>query len=266
MVVYTAMADIVVRSESVSLDEPILVEGLPGLGLVGKIAADHLVDQLDFEYYADIIGEGIPPVTTFSEGETEVRSPVRLHANEAEDLVVLQGDVPISVASAPGFTESLTDWTHEQDAMPLFLTGFPAERELDVEPDIYGVATGEGDQILEELDVTPPNENGIISGRPEDYSRKPGPRTWIRSASSWRPHRSSRIRRAPGSSSTPESSPLRTSTSIPSHSSSRPTRSSNSGSNSPSRCARPTSTRVHRQHRSDSSETWQIPENRARTP
>lgn len=158
------MVDIVVRNDAITLDEPLLVEGLPGIGLVGTIAAAHLVDHLDLEYYADLRGEGIPRTVTFTEDQTEVKSPVRLYASDENDLVVLQGDTPVSVMDAPGFAETLADWIADQNATPLFIAGYPAERELDVEPDMYGVATGDGADFLGEMDVTAPEYDGIITG------------------------------------------------------------------------------------------------------
>ena len=38
----------VVLEKEVRLDKPILVEGLPGLGLVGKLAADYMVKEPHF--------------------------------------------------------------------------------------------------------------------------------------------------------------------------------------------------------------------------
>ena len=44
-----------------SLKRPILVEGLPGVGNVGKLAADLLVDQLKAELFATIHSRYFPP-------------------------------------------------------------------------------------------------------------------------------------------------------------------------------------------------------------
>lgn len=41
-----------VHDDSVHLWNPKFVEGFPALGLVGKIATDHLLNQFDVTYYA----------------------------------------------------------------------------------------------------------------------------------------------------------------------------------------------------------------------
>ena len=43
------------------LEEPVLIEGLPGVGNVGKLAAEHLVEQLKATKFADIYSKYFPP-------------------------------------------------------------------------------------------------------------------------------------------------------------------------------------------------------------
>lgn len=43
------------------MDRPILIEGLPGVGNVGKIAADFLCEKLDGKKFATIYSESFPP-------------------------------------------------------------------------------------------------------------------------------------------------------------------------------------------------------------
>ena len=47
--------------EEVSLDNPIFIEALPGIGHVGKLAADHLIDELNATKFAEIYSPYFPP-------------------------------------------------------------------------------------------------------------------------------------------------------------------------------------------------------------
>lgn len=47
--------------KEVKLKSPILIEGLPGLGLVGKIATEHLIDELKAEKLATLRSTYFPP-------------------------------------------------------------------------------------------------------------------------------------------------------------------------------------------------------------
>ncbi|MBQ2485870.1 MAG: PAC2 family protein, partial [Candidatus Methanomethylophilus sp.] len=52
-----------IRYDSVpELDRPILIEGLPGVGNVGKIAADFLCEKLNGVKFASIYSESFPPL------------------------------------------------------------------------------------------------------------------------------------------------------------------------------------------------------------
>ncbi|WP_079990794.1 proteasome assembly chaperone family protein [Haloarcula sp. CBA1127] len=156
------MAHIQVHRDDISLDSPTLVEGLPGVGLVGKIAADHLVDVYDMEYYASAHCEGLPEIAVYGADDPEVRPPVRLYADEERDLLVLQSDAPISPSGAKEFAGCMVSWFEANDATPIYLSGRPAEK--DGVPDVYGVSTGDGAAMLEEADVNSPSENGAITG------------------------------------------------------------------------------------------------------
>ncbi len=43
------------------LKKPIMVEGLPGLGLVGKIATDHMIKELNAKKFAELYSPHFPP-------------------------------------------------------------------------------------------------------------------------------------------------------------------------------------------------------------
>jgi uncharacterized protein len=162
----TDMVEITVRDDvEVDLDQPVLIEGLPGVGLVGKIAADHVVDTLDMTYYAGVSAEGLPQVGVYEEGSREVRPPVRLYADGERDLVVLQSDVPVSRTASAGFAAGLTDWVVEREALPLYISGLPVEDYDPTEvPELYGVASGDAGERLDEHDVAPPAGAGVMGG------------------------------------------------------------------------------------------------------
>jgi uncharacterized protein (TIGR00162 family) len=76
------------------LRDPLLVEGLPGVGHVGKLAAQHLVDELDGEAVRRVYSPEFPPqVTVDDEGLTELTHAVLYAVDAGErDLLVLTGD------------------------------------------------------------------------------------------------------------------------------------------------------------------------------
>lgn len=124
------------------------MEGFPGMGLVGKIAVDHLVAELDVVHLADVHCDALPRVAGFGEGEPVVRSPVRLYADPDRDLVALQSDVQVSPEAAYEFAGCVADWLHETDTTPVYVAGTEADEETDDEDtgaDGVETAVGEGD-------------------------------------------------------------------------------------------------------------------------
>lgn len=156
------MAHVEVHRDDIALDAPTLVEGLPGVGLVGKLAADHLVEAFDMVHYGTARCDGLPEIAVYSEGDPAVTSPVRIYADSERDLLVLQSDAPVSPEAAESFAGCIVDWFRSEDVTPVFLSGMPAER--DGEPSLYGVATGDGAELLAAADVPVPTESGAITG------------------------------------------------------------------------------------------------------
>ena len=84
------------RVAEVSLSDPVLVEGLPGVGHVGKLAAEHLLEELDAEstLVRRIHSRELPPQVGVADGVATL-SGLAIHAIAPEtgrDLLVLTGD------------------------------------------------------------------------------------------------------------------------------------------------------------------------------
>jgi hypothetical protein len=91
------MDDIIIRYlDRPKLRDPVMVEGLPGVGNVGKLAAEHLIDQVKATKFAEIFSKYFPPQVFVSDDGT-----IRLVSNELyylqrpdqpNDLLILVGD------------------------------------------------------------------------------------------------------------------------------------------------------------------------------
>ena len=156
------MARIDRHLDDVSLDSPTLVEGFPGVGLVGKIVVDHLIEHFDMDHYANVHCEGIPPVTTYQTDSSELVTPVRLYVDADHDLLALQSDVPIKPKAATAFANCVTGWFEEEAVLPIYISGLP--RQVESEPALYGVGAGGGAERLTAAGIETPAETGLVSG------------------------------------------------------------------------------------------------------
>lgn len=91
------MDNVMIRfRERPKLEDAVLIEGLPGVGNVGKLAAEHLVEELDFVKFAEIFSKFLPPQVIVGEDGTVTLVKHDLYyrkgANGQRDIVLLTGD------------------------------------------------------------------------------------------------------------------------------------------------------------------------------
>lgn len=85
----------IIRSKKPRLKRPVLIEGLPGVGHVGKLVAEHLIEELGAKKIMDIYSPHFPPQVIVGNDGT-----IRLVGNELyaykskgkHDLLILIGD------------------------------------------------------------------------------------------------------------------------------------------------------------------------------
>jgi uncharacterized protein (TIGR00162 family) len=79
------------------LKDPILIEGLPGIGNVGKLAVEHLIDSIGASKFAEIYSKDFPPQVFINpDGTIElVKNEFyywKAKKKDQRDLVLLTGD------------------------------------------------------------------------------------------------------------------------------------------------------------------------------
>jgi len=80
--------------KEVELRNPVFVEGLPGVGNVGKLAAEHIIEEVGMVKFAELYSKYLPPqVMVTDEGSVNlVRHDFYYHIGKDRDLIVLTGD------------------------------------------------------------------------------------------------------------------------------------------------------------------------------
>ena len=75
------------------IHEPVLVEGLPGVGHVGKLAVEHLLEEFDSELVRRVYSTHLPPQVSVDDGVTQLAC-AEIHSADVDgtDVLVLTGD------------------------------------------------------------------------------------------------------------------------------------------------------------------------------
>jgi len=132
----------VVAEPEPDLEAPVLVEGLPGVGHVGKLAAEHLVEELDSELVRRVYSTHLPPQVSVEDGVSQLAS-ADIYAVRAErDLLVLTGDHQAQdTVGHYGLADAFLDVAGAFGVERVFALGGVPTGELIEEYDVVGAVT-----------------------------------------------------------------------------------------------------------------------------
>ena len=111
------------------LKDPILIEGLPGIGNVGKLAVEHLIDSIDASKFAEIYSKDFPPQVFINpDGTIElVKNEFyywKAKKKDQRDLVLLTGDYQgLSSHGQYELVEKILDINEELGVKEMFTLG-----------------------------------------------------------------------------------------------------------------------------------------------
>jgi hypothetical protein len=139
----------------VELDDPVLVEGLPGVGHVGKLAAEHILEEFDEDttLVRRVYSEHFPPQVDIGEDGVAELTSASFYAVETEgrDLLVLTGEHQAQDTRGHYRTTStFLDIAESFGVTEAFALGGVPTGELIDEYNVFGAATGSG--FVEELE------------------------------------------------------------------------------------------------------------------
>ena len=132
--------------DDVTLDDPAFVEGLPGVGHVGKLVAEHLVEELDSQLVRRVYSEHFPPQVGIDDEGIGTLAHAEVYAIETEgrDILVLTGNH--QAADGAGhyrLTDTFLDIADAFGANDVFALGGVPTGELIEEYAVLGAVSGE---------------------------------------------------------------------------------------------------------------------------
>jgi uncharacterized protein (TIGR00162 family) len=136
------------------LADPVLVEGLPGVGHVGKLAAEHLLEELDSELVRRVYSTHFPPQVSVEDGRTQLAC-IEFHAvtpEDGQDMLVLTGDHQAQDNEGHyGLTDTILDVGATFGIQEVYALGGVPTGELIEEYDVLGACTTDdlGDRLTD---------------------------------------------------------------------------------------------------------------------
>lgn len=149
----------VILEREPQVKNPILIEGFPGIGLVGNIASQYIVHELNMTYLGAMSSKFFPPLAVLLSGI--VNMPVRIYEQAEKDLVVITADIPIHPLASYDIGREIVSWAESIKAKEMVcLAGITVMSE---EHRVFGAASTK--EMLERLkDKAEVFELGTITG------------------------------------------------------------------------------------------------------
>lgn len=91
--------------KNVKLNRPYFIEGLPGLGLVGTVAATYLVQKLNMEYIGYVRSKDFPPLVAIHDYKPYY--PIRIYYSKKYNLIAMLSEFIIPMNMVQEMSEAL---------------------------------------------------------------------------------------------------------------------------------------------------------------
>jgi hypothetical protein len=133
------------------LNKPILIEGLPGIGNVGKIAVDFMIDELKAKKIYELFSYTFPHSVFVNEDNLVELPSIEIYHKKLKggrDLLLLAGDVqPIDEVSCYEFCNELLDMIEKNKGSEIITFGGIGLQSVPKKPKVY--CTGNSKKIIE---------------------------------------------------------------------------------------------------------------------
>ena len=156
-------------SKTKKLKNPILICGMPGSGYVGKLAAEHLIDEYNGKAICKIYSNSFPPqVIINNKGIGEiVNNTIYLLENKKlnNDFLILTGESqPITEQANYLLSEKILDYTSKLGVKKIFTLAAYITGNFVQKPKVFGTATSKKQvKLLKRNGISIMNQ-GMITG------------------------------------------------------------------------------------------------------
>ena len=128
------------------LENPLFIEGLAGIGHIGRNCVSFLADNLEAEKVGELHSHHFPPYTIIQDDKTvkALQNDIYRAEINGRDVVLLEGNAQ---ASSPQghyeIADKVLDFTDEIDADEIITIGGYGKGEVVEQPEVFGAVTSE---------------------------------------------------------------------------------------------------------------------------
>ncbi len=142
--------------------EPVILIGLPDVGLVGVIAVGHVVSSLKMSEIGYIKSDALPPIVVLHKGLPH--APIRLFGDG--ELIAILSETAIPASAIRPLADLIVNWAEAKNASKVILvSGITEPTRPSIEtPKVFGAASDPGTlRELSDMGISIMNE-GVVVG------------------------------------------------------------------------------------------------------
>ena len=144
------------------MENATMLVGIPDVGLVGVIAASHIVQALNLEEVGYIDSDEIPPIVVIHKNEP--KTPVRIY--NSGGIIVLTTEIVLPSNAIFSLSRKIVKWAKSKGVKAIIgITGLAVPNRLEIEkPAVYGIgSTVAMRELLSKAGIQPFDE-GLLVG------------------------------------------------------------------------------------------------------
>lgn len=155
----------IIKTKDVKMEKPILIEGLPGIGNVGKIAVDFMIENLKAKKIYEIYSNKYPHAVFVNEKNLIETPRIDIYHKKVgeKDILFLVGDIqPIDEEACYTFCNELLDLFKNLKGEEIITLGGIGLQRIPENPQVY--CTGNSKKIIQKYKTKRLNQNiyGVV--------------------------------------------------------------------------------------------------------
>lgn len=127
------------------VENPIFIEGLAGIGHIGRNCVSYLAEHLDAEKIGELHSHHFPPYTIVTDDKTVeiIKNDIyQLPREDQQDIILLEGNAQASTPEGHyQVAEKILDFVEDVDASEIITIGGYGTGDVVEDPDVMGVTT-----------------------------------------------------------------------------------------------------------------------------
>lgn len=133
--------------KELEVENPVFIEGLAGIGHIGKTTVSYLADHLDAERVGELYSHHFPPYTIVKDNKTVdlLRNDIyQVQREDNRDLVLIEGNAQASTPEGHyEVAEKIMGLIEDVDTSEIITVGGYGTGDVVEDPDVFGAVTTE---------------------------------------------------------------------------------------------------------------------------